>query len=99
MICKEDMTMRKLTALLLVLALTLCAACALADTNITVTGTGEVLVAADTAVVSVGVTVRKPDALFTYVRIIRRRDSRNRGKRRFRLRTGSRKDQCRCRKF
>ena len=55
--------MRKLTALLLVLALTLCAACALADTNITVTGTGEVLVAADTAVVSVGVTVRKPDAL------------------------------------
>ena len=63
MICKEDMTMRKLTALLLVLALILGAACALADTNITVTGTGEVLVAADTAVVSVGVTVRKPDAL------------------------------------
>ena len=55
--------MRKLTALLLILALTLGLSAALADPSITVSGTGEVLVAADTAVVSVGVTFRDKDAL------------------------------------
>ena len=55
--------MRKLTALFLVLALVLGASAALADQTITVTGSGETLVTADTAVVSLGVSVRKADAL------------------------------------
>ena len=55
--------MRKLTALFLVLALSLCLASALADRTVTVTGSGETLVTADTAVVSLGVNVRMPDAL------------------------------------
>jgi len=55
--------MRKLTALLLVLALCLGLSSALADQTITVTGTGETLVTADTAVVSIGVSVRNKDAL------------------------------------
>ena len=55
--------MRKLTALLLALALCLGLPSALAEQTITVTGTGETLVTADTAVVSLGVSVRKPDAL------------------------------------
>jgi len=54
--------MRKMIALFLVLVLSLGAASALADQTVTVTGSGETLVTADTAVVSVGVTVRKPDA-------------------------------------
>ena len=55
--------MRKLIALFLALALCLGAASALADRTITVSGTGEILVAADTAVVSVGVNCRDKDAL------------------------------------
>ena len=54
--------MRKFIALFLVLALCLSLASALADGTITVTGTGETLVTADTAVVSLGVSVRKPTA-------------------------------------
>lgn len=55
--------MRKLIALFLALALCLGAASALADRTITVSGTGEILVPADTAVVSIGVTCRDKDAL------------------------------------
>ena len=55
--------MRKLTALLLALALLLGLSSALADAVITVTGSGETLVTADTAVVSVGVNIRNTDAL------------------------------------
>lgn len=55
--------MRKLIALLIVLALVLGMSSALADQTVTVTGSGETLVTADTAVVSVGVNVRKADAL------------------------------------
>ena len=55
--------MRKLTALFLALALSLVLASAFAEQTVTVTGSGETLVTADTAVVSVGVSVRKPDAL------------------------------------
>ena len=55
--------MRKLIALLLALALCLGLSSAFADQTITVTGTGETLVTADTAVVSLGVSVRNKDAL------------------------------------
>ena len=55
--------MRKLIALLLVLALALGVSAAFADQTVAVTGNGEVLIAADTAVVSVGVNIRRPDAL------------------------------------
>ena len=55
--------MRKIIALLLLPALCLGAVSALAEKTITVTGAGETLVTADTAVVSVGVNVRKKDAL------------------------------------
>ena len=54
--------MRKLFALILSLALCLSFTAALADQTITVTGSGETLVSADTAIVSVGVSVRKPTA-------------------------------------
>ena len=55
--------MRKLIALSLALILTLSLASALADQTVTVTGSGETLVTADTAVVTIGVNVRKADAL------------------------------------
>ena len=55
--------MRKTIAVILVLALSLGFASALADRTVTVTGSGETLVTADTAVVSLGVNVRMPDAL------------------------------------
>lgn len=55
--------MRKFVAILLTLALTLGLASAFAEQTVTVSGSGEVLVAADTAVVSLGVSIRKPDAL------------------------------------
>ena len=55
--------MRKLIALFLVLSLSLGLASALADQTVSVSGTGEVLVAADTAVVTLGVTVRNANAL------------------------------------
>ena len=52
--------MRKLFAVLLTLALVLGLSAALADQTVTVTGSGEVLVTADTAVVSLGVSTRTP---------------------------------------
>ena len=55
--------MRKLIAVLLVLALSLGVSAALADQTVTVSGSGEVLVPADVAVVSVGINIRKADAL------------------------------------
>lgn len=54
--------MRKLTALLLALALVLGLSSAFADTKITVSGSGEVLIPADVAVVSLGVNVRNAEA-------------------------------------
>ena len=55
--------MRKCFALFLALVLCLGVTAAFADQTITVTGSGEALVPADTAVVSLGVTVRDKDAL------------------------------------
>ena len=55
--------MRKLIAVLLVLTLSLGVSAALADRTVTVSGSGEVLVPADVAVVSVGINIRKADAL------------------------------------
>ena len=60
---KEEYSMRKIIAILLVLALSLGFSAAFADQTVTVSGSGEVLVPADVAVVSVGVNVRKADAL------------------------------------
>lgn len=50
-------------ALLLAAALLLSAGAALAETKITVSGTGEVLVSADTAVITIGVHVRDRDVM------------------------------------
>ena len=61
--------MRKLTALLLALLLALASSAALADSRITVIGTGETLIPADTAVVSLGVTVRDTDVLMAQSRV------------------------------
>ena len=55
--------MRKTIALFFVLVLVLGISSAVAEQTITVNGSGETLVTADTAVVSVGVSVRKKDAL------------------------------------
>ena len=55
--------MRRIVALFFVLVLVLGISSALAEQTITVNGSGETLVTADTAVVSVGVNVRKKDAL------------------------------------
>ena len=55
--------MRKLTALILVLVLSLSLVSALADSSVVVTGTGETFIPADTAVVSLGVTASNADAL------------------------------------
>lgn len=55
--------MRKIIALFFVMVLVLGISSAVAEQTITVNGSGETLVAADTAVVSVGVSVRKKDAL------------------------------------
>ena len=55
--------MKKLMAVFLSLALILAVAAALADTRITVNGTGEVRVGADTAVISLGVNARDRDVL------------------------------------
>lgn len=54
--------MRKFIALILSLALCLSLTFALAEQTVTVTGSGETLVSADTAIVSVGVNVRRPAA-------------------------------------
>ena len=55
--------MRKLFAILLALALTCVASCALADTKITVSGSGNTLVPADTAIVTLGISARDKDVL------------------------------------
>ena len=55
--------MRRIIALFLVLVTVLGISSAVAEQTITVNGSGETLVTADTAVVSVGVNVRKKDAL------------------------------------
>ena len=55
--------MKKLTALFIAVAMLLMTASALAETKITVSGTGEVRVSADTAVISVGVNARDKDVL------------------------------------
>ena len=55
--------MRKLFAILLALALTCVASCALADTKITVSGSGNTQVPADTAIVTLGISARDKDVL------------------------------------
>ncbi len=55
--------MKKLVAWMLALALVLAASAALAESRITVNGTGEVRVSADTAVISLGVNARDKDVL------------------------------------
>ncbi len=55
--------MRKLTALILALMVLAASAAALADTEITVSGEGNILVSADTAVVNIGVNIRDRNAL------------------------------------
>ncbi len=55
--------MKKLVSVLAILALVLVSAAACADTKITVNGTGEVRVSADTAVISLGVNARDKDVL------------------------------------
>ena len=54
--------MRKLTAIILALVLALSVSAALADSTISVTGSGEVLIPADVAVVSLGVNARNAEA-------------------------------------
>ena len=58
---KEENIMKKIIALFLMLALLLSAAAA--ETKITVTGTGETQVSADTAIISLGVSARDKDVL------------------------------------
>lgn len=55
--------MKKAIALLTVLILVLAASLACAETKITVNGTGETQVSADTAVISIGVSARDKDVL------------------------------------
>ena len=55
--------MKKLIAIIVALVMGLYAAAALAETKITVNGTGEVRVSADTAVISLGVSARDKDVL------------------------------------
>ena len=55
--------MKKLIAIFLSIVLILAATTALADTKITVHGTGEVRVSADAAVISLGVNARDKDVL------------------------------------
>ncbi len=55
--------MKKRIALILSIVLILASAAALADSKITVNGTGEVRVSADTAVISLGVNARDKDVL------------------------------------
>lgn len=61
--------MKKLIAFALALVLVLTAASALAETKVTVNGTGEVRVSADTAVISLGVNARDKDVLKAQQRV------------------------------
>ena len=58
---KDGMNMKKMTVL--ILALLLMMSTAMADTRITVSGTGETQVSADTAIISLGVSARDRDVL------------------------------------
>ena len=60
---RKEFTMKKAIALFVALSLLLTAAAAGAETKITVSGTGEVRVSADTAVISLGVSARNRDVL------------------------------------
>lgn len=55
--------MKKWISLILAVTLALTASLALADTEISVTGTGEIRISADTAVISLGVSSRDTDVL------------------------------------
>ena len=55
--------MKKLIAIIVALVMLLSSAAALAETKITVNGTGEVCVSADTAIISLGVNARDKDVL------------------------------------
>ena len=55
--------LKKAIAIMIAAALTLAASLALAETKITVSGTGETQISADTAVVTLGVTARDKDVL------------------------------------
>lgn len=55
--------MKRFTALFTALMLLFTAAAALADTKITVSGTGEIPVSADNAIISLGVNIRESDVL------------------------------------
>ena len=55
--------MKKLVALILMVVMVLACSLAFADTKITVNGTGEVRVSADTAVIGLGVNARDKDVL------------------------------------
>ena len=55
--------MKKLISLLVILCLLLTGSAALAEKSITVNGSGEIRISADTAVISLGVSARDPDVL------------------------------------
>lgn len=61
--------MKKLFALFAVLLLMLTAGAAMAETKIIVSGTGEVRISADTAVISLGVNARDKDVLIAQQRV------------------------------
>ena len=56
-------TVRRFAAAVIAAVLALCASAALAETKITVSGTGETQISADTAVISMGVSARDKDVL------------------------------------
>ena len=60
---RKEPKMKRLIALLLSIVLAAASFAALADTKITVKGTGEVRVSADTAVISLGVNARDKDVM------------------------------------
>ena len=60
---KEGISMKKMIALILSAALLLGISSALAETEITVSGTGNIRISADTAVISLGVNARDRDVL------------------------------------
>ena len=61
--------MKKLIAIFVALVMVLFSVAALAETKITVTGTGEVRVSADTAIISLGVNARDKDVLKAQQRV------------------------------
>ena len=61
--------MKKLMMIIVALVMALSSAAALAETKITVNGTGEVRVSADTAIISLGVNARDKDVLKAQQRV------------------------------